>query len=324
MPAPDAARRHYLTQKALTAAVVKRMRIVWHRIDAGALDASWNAVLPQAVALLTNGQLLAASRADNYLNAVLAEQGIDPARAASVSAAGFAGTASDGRALQSLLVGPVITTKVAIAARHSTADALAAGEASFVRMVATQIQDAGRIAVSTGIVARPAVTHYTRVLRAPSCARCVILAGKVYKYNAGFARHPHCDCEHLPSTEDIGSDFITDPNAYFRSLSPADQDRYFTKAGAETIRQGGDMGQVVNARRGMYQANGQTLTREGTTRRGFAGKRIEAAGSSVEKLPGARLRSTTRARLMPESIMQQAGDDRSLAIDLLRENGFLV
>lgn len=306
MPAPEAARRHYLTQKALAAGVVAKMRASWHRIDIADLDASWRSEQARVLSLMVNGQVLAASRAEPYLIAVLTEQGIDTAREASINASGFAGTASDGRNLQTLLYEPVITTKVAIAAQHTPAESLAAGEAAFVRIVATQVQDTGRTAVAVGMAATPAVTGYTRMLNPPSCARCVVLSGKKYKWNTGFTRHPHCDCIHIPSSEDFADDFTTDPGAYFRSLSPANQDRYFTKAGAETIRSGGDIGQVVNARLGMYQANGEAFTTVGTTRRGIAGKRLKG-----------------EARMMPETILARAGDDRELAIELLRQHGFL-
>lgn len=305
--APEAARRHYLIQKALAAGVVSKMRAAWHRIDIANLDNSWATQSPQMLQLMINGQILAASQADPYLTGVLAEQGIDTRREASVAPGGFAGTASDGRDLQTLLFEPVISTKVAIAAKQSPADAMAIGEASIARIAATQIQDAGRTAVATSIAARPAVTIYTRMLNPPSCARCAVLAGKHYKWNEGFARHPHCDCVHIPSAENVVGDLRTDPHAYFNSLSATDKDRYFTKAGATVIRNGGDINQVVNARLGMYQANGDTFTTVGTTKRGVSGKRLQG-----------------QARMMPETILQHAEGDRALAIELLREHGYLI
>lgn len=298
-PVPDAARRHYLVQKAITASVVARIRAVWARIDAGDLDVSWVAEQARMVAVLVSGLAIAASQADTYLDAILTELGINPDRTATVVAAAFAGTASDGRPITSLLYEPVISTKVALGAGLGATQALASGEAALMRIAATQMQDAGRMSVGVGIAARPAVTSYTRMLSPPSCARCAVLAGRVYRWNSGFQRHPHCDCRHIPSIENVAGDLTTNPDAYFRSLSTADQDRYFTKAGAETIRQGGDISQVVNARRGMYQANGMTFTRVGSRR-----------------VVGGR-------RLMPETILEQAGNDREFAVTLLREHGYL-
>ena len=42
--------------------------------------------------------------------------------------------------------------------------------------------------------------------------------------------------------------------AYCEALSPAEQGRVFTTAGAEAVRLGADISQVVNARRGMSTA----------------------------------------------------------------------
>lgn len=92
----------------------------------------------------------------------------------------------------------------------------------------------------------------------------------------------------------------TNPRAYFDGLSEAEQDRIFTQAGARAIRDGADMSQVVNARRGMFTAGRRRLTRESITRFGVA-------------RPG---------RLMPEQIYTQAGT-RDEAITLLRQHGYL-
>jgi hypothetical protein len=77
----------------------------------------------------------------------------------------------------------------------------------------------------------------------------------------------------------------------------------FGQAGAAAIRDGADLGQVVNARRGMYTAAGRSLTVESTTRRGVA--------------PG-------KVRLMPEQIYREARGDRDEAIRLLKRFGYLT
>src|SRR5690606_25790677 len=111
-------------------------------------------------------------------------------------------------------------------------------------------------------------------------SRCVILAGRFYRKNTGFQRHPGCDCRHIPASESVAGDLAVDPRAYFDSLTEAEQDKAFTKAGAEAIRAGADIGQVVNARRGMYTAQGQLLTREGTTSRGRAFQALRDGGTT--------------------------------------------
>lgn len=61
----------------------------------------------------------------------------------------------------------------------------------------------------------------------------------------------YCDCRHIPCPEAVADDLTTDPRAYFDSLSGPEQERIFTRSGAKAIRDGADMGRVVNARRGM-------------------------------------------------------------------------
>jgi hypothetical protein len=59
----------------------------------------------------------------------------------------------------------------------------------------------------------------------------------------------------------------TNPQDAFASLSTAEQDATFTKAGAEAIRQGADMGRVVNARQSTYVPKGRRTSRGTPTRR---------------------------------------------------------
>jgi hypothetical protein len=120
---------------------------------------------------------------------------------------------------------------------------------------------------------------------------------------------------HVPAAEDAAGDLVTNPRDYFDSLTPAQQDAIFTKSGASAIRDGADIGQVVNARRGMStaQIGGRStrVTNEGITRTGFA---TNAPGSTVAARGG--------VRLMPETIYQVA-TSRADAIRLLRANGYL-
>lgn len=248
MPAPDAAVEHYRIQRSITTRTWQQVRALWATLSLGALDESWfdQRLGERLFTVVSTGQLLAAGQADRYLTAVLEEQGISPTAVARVQPRAFAGVASDGRSLDSLLYEPIITTKVA---RRSVPDAaLRRGEAALARIVTTQVADASRASVSVGMTARPAVTGYVRMVEGDACSRCVVLAGRWYRYDAGFARHPQCSCDALPSREDVAGDFRTDPDRYFEQLSEVDQDRTFTKAGAEAIRDGADIARVVNSR----------------------------------------------------------------------------
>lgn len=179
---------------------------------------------------------------------------------------------------------------------------------------ASVVIDAARAAETAATTAHPEVEGYVRMLNPPSCSRCIVLAGRFYRWNDGFSRHePTCDCRHIPVSEAIAGDLTVNPSAYFWSLTPAEQDKTFGQAGAQAIRDGADITQVVNARRGMQvaQVGGRELlvSTEGTTRFGTAYR-------------GRTGRNATW-RLMPESIYEIADGDRDEAIRLLQLAGFV-
>lgn len=284
----------------LAARTSARIRELWMQVDPARLDLSWAVGSTSALTFLTAGQAAAAAEADPYITAALAAQQIDPAAAGAVAARAFAGVASDGRNLLDLLGEAPIVAKSTIARGGSVDRAMSAGAVWLDMMVRTQVADAGRTAEGVAIAARRAVGGYVRMLVPPSCSRCAILAGKWYRWNAGFQRHPRCDCRHIPTAEDRAGSLTTSPRRYFDSLSAAEQDRTFGRAGAQAVRDGADLSQVVNARRGMNAAAGTTTA--STSRHGVA-------------RPG---------RLMPETIYRQAGGDRDEAIRLLRQHGYLT
>lgn len=138
----------------------------------------------------------------------------------------------------------------------------------------------------------------------------------------------NCDCRHVPVLEDYGNDLVTNADEYFKSLSRAEQDRIFTKAGAEAIRNGADLNQVVNARRGMSRAQsgrqardayGFYSTTSGTSRRGLYG----SSQTTFNRRTGARRRAVNRPRLMPESI-QEIARDHDDYLRLLRLYRFII
>lgn len=165
-------------------------------------------------------------------------------------------------------------------------------------LMRTILQDTARQVAATSIASRPKVTGYVRVLEGASCARCVILAGKFYKYNQGFKRHPRCDCRHAPTNKEEPQN----PRDIFDAMSAEEQDRTFTRAGAEAIRMGADMNRVVNARQGIQTA--QVLGRQ---------VKIATVGKRFSEYP----------RLMPETILAHA-ESREHALDMLRRFGYLI
>ena len=241
-------------------------------------------------ALLAVFQLAAVRNVTDHAAGMLEEQGIRDAPVASLAAGALVGVASDGRDLGSLLTLPDLTA------------------AQFDRIVATQLQDVARQAAAIERAVRPQVTHYVRALNLPSCGRCVVLAGKPERSDVAFRRHPRCDCLAVPSNAANAGRLATDPVEAFDAMTAAERAKAFTRAGAEAISLGADIGRVVNARSGMGTAQvfGRDVKTTGALRRRYGrGPR----GDEV--------------RLMPESIAQIA-TDRDDHLRLLRLYGYIT
>lgn len=148
---PQSSEDHYERQRRLAAIAAREAR-----------NSGNNARLGRMLGVL---QYAAAAEADTYLNT------FDPEPAGAVRPRAFTGIAGDGRPLLTLLQ-------------------QAESRALLQVMAATAVQDAGRAAVSAGLTARRTLTGYVRVLTSPSCSRCAVLAGKWFKWNQGFQRHP--------------------------------------------------------------------------------------------------------------------------------------
>lgn len=291
MPAREVAVRHARERARLATRLRREARTAWRRVDPRRISDSWAAQLPGLLFALIAAQRAAASTADGYLDA----QDL-PGAGTQVNASAFAGVASDGRSLQTLFALPGILTLKAIADGSPIGRAMTVGGALAELAAHTQITDAGRAADQVGLVARGA-GGYVRMVSGGACSRCLILAGRWYRWNAGFDRHPHCSCVGIPAAENVAGDLRTDPKRAFDAMDAAEQDKTFGKAGAQAIRDGSDMAKVVNARRGMQTAaDGRLYT-------------TEAAGR--------------RPRLMPEQIYRDA-KDREDAVRLLRLHGFIL
>ena len=249
------------------------------------LDASWARVGPRVALLTASAQAGAARSGDDYVAAVLEEQGRAPKVEARTNPRGLVGVASDGRSLDGLLYSAVIEARSAKV--ESLSERLRVGGLWLGQIVQTQVSDAARDAAKVAMAVRPGV-KYVRMVNPPCCQRCAVLAGRFYKVE-GFLRHPRCDCFMIPST-------VAQPNGFGQSVEPGDI-KDLTKAQRRAIDEGADMNRVINSHRaGKRSKDGLTTT--------------EAAGRK-------------RGRLTPEGIYRRAGDDRDKALRLLKEHGYL-
>lgn len=306
---PPAIEHHYglvREQEARALAVATRH---WHRLGPNWIADAWRERIPTVTAAITTAQRTAAASALVSGALALGEQGTWAPPDGLVNPEAFAGLAADGRSLDTLLRAPAITARTLIADGMEPAQALAAGGRQLSMMVLTEIADAGRGAAGVQIAARPRV-GYVRMLNPPSCSRCVVLAGRFYRWNQGFLRHPRCDCKHVPTmvtdqAEAFAEGLIDDPYEAFNRMSETEQNRVFTNAGAQAIRDGADMNQVVNARRGMKYRG--AFTTEGTSKHGWAGQILRKG----------------QKRMTPETIYR-LNPNREQAVEALRAQGYIT
>lgn len=260
----------------------------------------------------------------------LAESGHDIRPVGDVNVRAFAGsaTATDPIAygsLDALLYGAVVHARTA--STTSLPGRLAVGQTFLEKAIQTQVADAARMSAGVAINARPRV-GWIRMVNPPCCQRCAVLAGKLFKSNQGFKRHPQCDCRHIPHAE-------SDPFDPGIRIGPEDV-KDLTAAQRKAIADGADMNQVINSHREGQRSPDGLFTREGTARHGWAShvqrelvrQRGELAKETATKV-GQRGYIKNYAvrrvgpRPTPEGIYRFA-TSREEAIDLLRANGYFV
>jgi len=343
---------HRRQRELLAARVIAQVGSQWSMATVNDLDRSWNILAPKMVATVTAGQVEAARQAGPYLSAVDGAYGVRTPDVSLVPEA-FGGVMVDGREVGPAMFTAVTTAKTAIGAGVAPPAAFIAGAQALAVIVSTAVHDMGRQADIT-LGRAKTYTRYVRVVGGSACSRCAILAG-IWSSETAFQRHASCQCTTMPVTvtrdgkelAKVPDGFHLTADSYFESLSKADQDRVFTKAGAEAIRNGASPMKVVNARRGApgigyghaigfqksqirgnrlikttigRKADGSPLqvylTKEGTTARGQFG-RAELARAS-----DGFTRSST-IRLMPESIIKMAGSDTTRLRELLTRYGYM-
>lgn len=303
-PTRQQARSHYARQSAIVTAAVLAVRRLFER----------NRPLPEIVATASAYQYASAAASMQAIAAMSSSApnplGV-PTAYAGVSSYGFP------------LAEPIIATIDAIV--PAPAEALPANwwddanefMGSIEALIAAEIADAGRTASQAEFIVRPDWTNYVRMLTPPSCPRCAVLAGRIYRDLEAFKRHPGCDCVMVPvDTWEAAHDAGYVSSA--KDLFDRGQMRGLSRADAKAIADGADINQVVNATRGLRTPG---ITAALNTE--LFGRKVKATTDGTTKRAAWRKANPTRlVRLRPESIYEFA-KDRDDAIRLLKLYGYL-
>lgn len=318
---PQAATEFYALQQRVNAVTAAEIARLWHKMGDD-LDASWRRLAPAMLSVLIEAQAQVTKAADDYVPNLLDAIDVPDQPSADFVPGSLVGIASDGRRLDSLAYGAVTTTKEAIADGASVDAALDQGGNWIDLMAKLQVADSARQAVGILTASRKNLAGNVRVLNPPSCQRCAILAGRFYRWSTGFQRHPRCDCTMAPVPSKAYAEaegFIQSPMDAYRNGEIRD----LTEAQRFAIDNGADIGQVVNATRGMSttatsRAVGKRAARMATSR--------APVPAAPDLLAGLKFNQPTATAevLTPEGIYQQAAGNRDEAIRLLRHWGYLT
>ena len=245
MATPQAAIAQYERQQQITGVTVAAMSRVWAQAGPE-FDSAYASLRPHLLSVLQLGRAAAVHAAYQYTSTVLAETGQDAPASGVIVPGAFIDTEPSGYPVGSTFDSMPVKAKQAVAGGMSVSDALEASRAWMSGVALTMLADTRRDIYEADMVQRPKVTGWVRMLNPPSCPRCVILAGKRFRWNQRFQRHPRCDCLHIPASEALAGDLTTDPYAYFNSMSKEEQDRWFGASNAQAVRDGADIYRVHN------------------------------------------------------------------------------
>lgn len=307
---PDSVRTHERLSDRAGERASEAALGAWSEVDPGRISESWEPVIPALAAAVAREQTRVADSAVRTSRDVSVETGQYRLPEAFHDPRELVGRGSEGVPLEDALYAPAIGVKSRIRSGAPVAEAMLYGASAVVSLASTIVADTGREAMQMDMVTRKQA-GYVRVVEAGACKRCIVQAGKFFRWNAGFLRHPSCRCVHMPAkskdwAEDEG--WYADPYEAFRAMSKAEQRRVFSEYGAKAIRDGADISQVVNAtgpRSGMYA--GGRMTREGTTRFG-----------------NFRQTSSFQRRLTPYGIYGDGSRSREQVIQALKDNGYIL
>lgn len=283
----------------------------WGRVAPSAISETWESQVPVVARELQDLRWYAAFEGASANSFMLAERGQVRLPDSFVDLDSLVAHTPHGGDVQQALFNPAIKAKSAIRV-HGVDEAMKVGQRALQATVATMIADTARQSAGIDLAAKN--SGYVRMVVGDSCPACVILAGKFFRWNEGFQRHKNCDCEHVPVGDSRMSDLKEqgawdDPYEFFNSLSEAEQNEWIGEFDAQAIRDGADIFQVVNSKRGRDRYG--LFTTEGTTRRGYFRQQ----------------NTRFQRRATPELIYRESarlGRSREETLSVLRANGYIL
>lgn len=323
-PSLQQARSHYERQRRIAAAAVVAVRRLFQR----------RAPILEVASTVSTYQLASAMASANTVAGFAGDQG------RLTTAQAFAGVSSLGFPISEPIVATIDRFVPAPLEPLPAAwwDDASAFMAEVEQLVLTEVQDAGRSASQVEFVARPDWQNYVRMLNPPSCARCAVLAGRIYRDLDAFDRHPRCDCVMIPvqnwqAAHDMGlvssAQDLIDKGQLGTHRTLEDGSKKFepglSKADMQSLHDGADIGEVVNARRAGLRAPAG-VTNAITT--DLFGRRVKATLNGTTRRAAWRRANPTRlVRLRPEAIYEivdrEYGSERDQATRLLKLYGYI-
>lgn len=315
MAVPKAAVDYYNQLDKLASKANLAGRRAWRKVDRDDIRGSWALASRDLSVAVAAGQVEAATLGASYGASTIAAQGFYTPPDDWVVPRAFAGVSPNGFPAEQALQSPAPRALRQLSQGRDIDSVMRSGLVMAGAVAQTMVIEAGRAAASVDTFVRPGV-GYTRMVNPGACDRCILLAGRFYRSNQGFLRHPNCACIHVATSQQAARDegLIDDPYELFNNLSEAEQDARFTKAGAQAIRDGADIYQVVNSRAGMSYAG---VSVDGS-RRGQRAFGTTTAGSTRRSHTGG-----IKDRLTPDEIYQR-GLSRDRTLELLRSQGYLL
>ncbi|GAA4908095.1 hypothetical protein [Streptomonospora salina] len=249
--------RYAASQVSVAAQAAALVLLLWEQINPFAsIRAQWEAINDQAHSAVAEAQRDAALMALAYLQAHADACGVPDSDAPVVDVeAAVVGRSQTGKPLTDVLRTAQVQARSLIWGGMAPDQAWQRARSTLETTVRTEVADAAREVLNTGVSLDDRITGYERLVTLPACDKCLVLAGRFYRYSDGFERHPACSgCVHVPTYHVPGWGVIGGtpsdhtPDALATSLNPAERREVFGPEGAEAIENGASVSPVVQGR----------------------------------------------------------------------------